>query len=232
MNLIILGPAGSGKSTLTKNFLDYLINNGYDAKAVNLDPASKPNYRVERDIRDYVKSEEIMERFNLGINGALLKSAEIAMDYIEELIVEGEYVLYDTPGQMELFLYTDFGTNFISQLDNFKACIFIVDAKTALKAENYISAIAQSVVISLRLSIPTLTVFNKIDIARIRKIEEVKKEIESGGVLNELMESLFKFIEYSSIFYRIIGISAKKCMGFDDLFGAIHELFCSCGDLS
>ena len=107
MNIIVVGPAGSGKSTFVKNFSKYLKD--YDVKVVNLDPASDPIYKADRDIREFVRTEEVMKKFGLGINGALLKSIELSLEHIDDLILDGDYVIYDTPGQMELFLYSKHG---------------------------------------------------------------------------------------------------------------------------
>jgi len=105
MRLFVLGPAGCGKSSFVKSFSSYLGEMGLEAKCVNLDPATDPIFETDADIRKFVKTEEVMEGYNLGINGALIKSVELGLKYVEELRVSSDYVLYDTPGQMEL-LYT------------------------------------------------------------------------------------------------------------------------------
>lgn len=233
MNIVVVGTAGSGKSTFTLNFSGYLRRKGYSVETVNLDPASPPIYETEWDIRNFVRAEEIMEEFNLGINGALLKSVEIAQQYITDLIPDAEYVIVDTPGQMELFLYSDFGERVVENLKGFSACIFIVDSTRVSTPENFISIIAQSAVVSLRLSVPTLTVLNKCDIAEIPDLNEVKGRVgEEEGVLAELMEKLLEFIEYTTLPYRPIRMSSLTSEGFDDVFSALNELFCACGDIS
>ena len=233
MNIVVVGTAGSGKSTFTLSFSDYLRRKGYAVETVNLDPASPPIYETGRDIRRFVRAEEIMEQFNLGINGALIKSVEIAQQYITELIPDAEYVIIDTPGQMELFLYSDFGERVVESLKGFNACVFMVDSTRVSTPENFISIIAQSTVVSLRLSIPTLTVFNKCDISAIPDLDEVKAKIgEKEGVLAELMEKLVEFVEYTTLPYRPIRISSITSQGFDDIFSALNELFCACGDIS
>jgi hypothetical protein len=233
VNIIVVGTAGSGKSTFTLNFSDYLRRKGYLVGTVNLDPASPPIYQTEWDIRKFVKAEEVMEQFNLGVNGALLKSVEIAQQHITKLIPDAEYVIIDTPGQMELFLYSNFGENVVESLNGFSTCIFIVDSTRVSTPENFISIIAQSAVVSLRLSIPTLTVFNKCDITEIPDLNEVKRRIgEEEGVLAELMEKLVEFVEYTTLPYRLIRMSSITSAGFDDVFSALNELFCACGDIS
>ncbi len=233
MNIVVVGTAGSGKSTFTLNFSDYLRQKGHSVETVNLDPASPPIYETEWNIRKLVRAEEIMEQFSLGVNGALLKSVEVAQQHIADLIPDAEYVIIDTPGQMELFLYSDFGEKVIESLRGFSASIFIVDSTKVSTPQNFISIIAQSAVVSLRLSIPTLTVFNKCDVAEVPDLDEVRVKIgEEEGVLAELMEKLVEFVEYTTLPYRPIRMSSITSAGFDDVFSALNELFCACGDIS
>ncbi|WP_346297708.1 ATP/GTP-binding protein [Geoglobus acetivorans] len=233
LNVIVLGPAGSGKSLLTENFLVYLRDRGYSSVAVNLDTASPPRYEAFRDIRDYVKTEEVMDRFQLGINGALLKSMEIAGSYVDRLAVSGyDFVLYDTPGQLELFLFSDFGIELIERLEGFTAGLFIVDSSRIKDAARFSAMVSQSATISLMLEIPSLTVFNKVDLHVPQSIEKYRSDLENEGVLGEFFECLLRFIEVTSMVYRPVLISARNGYGFDDLFSALNELFCACGDLS
>ncbi len=232
MNILILGHAGSGKSTLVKNFGEYLEEN-YSVSRVNLDPATEPIFKADADSRNFVKTEEVMKRFKLGINGALLKSMEILKEYIPKLVLENDFVLYDTPGQLELFLYTDFGEDFSEHVKRNAVAIFLIDSSLCQSAENYLSAIFQSAVVSIRTSLPTLTVFNKTDVKKPVPYEKAEKLIKKGeGVLSEFMENLLPFYELTSLRYRVIEVSAKKREGFDDLFDAVNEILCACGDIS
>ncbi|MBO8181818.1 MAG: ATP/GTP-binding protein [Archaeoglobus sp.] len=232
MNILILGHAGSGKSTLVKNFGEYLVAN-YSVRRVNLDPATRPIFKADADCREFVKTEEVMEKFKLGINGALLKSIEILGKHIHDLILEDDFVLYDTPGQLELFLYTDFGERFSEKLKGNAVAIFLIDSSLCQTPENYLSAVFQSAVVSLRTSIPTLTVFNKTDIKKPLPYSEIERLIEkSEGVLSEAMVNLLPFYNLTSLRYRTIEISAQNGDGFDDLFSAVNEVLCACGDIS
>ena len=56
----------------------------------------------------------------LGPNGALIRSMELAMNSIDEIIekiasLKYPYVFVDTPGQMELFLFRDFGVELVEK---------------------------------------------------------------------------------------------------------------------
>ncbi len=235
MNLIVIGPAGSGKSTFVKSFLSFLKDD-YDVKAVNLDPASDPIYEADADVREFVKTEDIMKKFNLGINGALIKSMDLALNNVDKLILRGDYVLYDTPGQMELFLYLKSGTEIAKRIaeSDWTVGLFIVDSEVASTPENFISILAQNAVISLRIGIPTITVFNKSDVVEVpftpSSVRDVLRKEE--GVLAELLEKLVDFLEFTTARYRMINISALKGKGFDDVLSMVNEVFCSCGDLS
>ncbi len=152
MNLIVLGPAGSGKSTLVSALANYLRKD-YTVRTVNLDPASPPPYRADRDVRQFVKAEEVMVKEKLGINGALIRSMELSLNHVEELIEVADFVIYDTPGQMELFVYLNSGMEVarrIAKADS-TVCLFVVDSAVARTPENYVSILAQNAVVSLRL---------------------------------------------------------------------------------
>ncbi len=238
MNVVFLGPAGSGKSTLVKSMLNFLLEREYDVKAINLDPASPPNYPC-RDIRDFVRTEEIMAKEKLGINGALLRSMELVKEVVDEVLERRDFVLIDTPGQMELFIYLSSGIEIAKKIaeKDWSVCVFVVDSAVASTPENFVSVLAQNAVVSLRMDMPVITVFNKSDVCRVpfsvKDIRKVREELRKReGVLAELMEGLVDFLEVTTANYRIIEVSALKGYGLEDVFDAVNEAFCSCGDFS
>ncbi len=233
MDIFVVGSAGSGKSTLVRGFSEFLRDKGYDVKCVNLDPASKPAYEAQADIRDYVRVEDVMREFELGVNGALLKSVEIGLRYAKKLKTMGDFVLYDTPGQMELFIFSKEGREFVKELSgSFAASLFLMDLSLLQDAESFMSAVLQNVIVSLRLSLPSLTVFTKSDLADIDVRMMMDEIYKAEGVLAELLEKVVDFIEYTTVPYRILKVSNVKKTGYEELFSAINELFCSCGDIS
>ncbi|MET1123821.1 MAG: ATP/GTP-binding protein [Archaeoglobaceae archaeon] len=232
MRIFVTGPAGSGKSTFVREFSKFLEGKGYEVACVNLDPATDPCFEASADVREFVRTEDVMRDYGLGVNGALLKSMELAEKCVDALKIDADYVLYDTPGQMEIFIYSQSGRRITEKLsDTFSAALFLVDSTLAADAEGFMAAIMQNVVVSLRLSLPTLTIFTKSDVAGI-DVEEVRRKLKSGGLLAELLESVEFFIDYTTIPYRTIRVSSVSGEGFEDVFAAINELFCACGDIS
>lgn len=84
---------------------------GRACSVVNLDPANDhTNYPAALDIRSLVKLEDIMREDQLGPNGGILyalEELEHNFDWLEEGLKEfGEdYVLFDCPGQVELYTH-------------------------------------------------------------------------------------------------------------------------------
>ncbi len=110
--------------------------------------------------------------------------------------------------------------------------IFLVDSTLITDPEGFLSAVMQNAVVSLRLNLPSLTVFTKSDVSEVNVSALLNELKEREGVLAELMEKVVDFIELTTIPYRPIKISNLKKTGYDDLFSAVNELFCSCGDIS
>lgn len=233
MKVFVLGPAGCGKSTFVKVFSEYLRGLGSEVGCVNLDPATEPIFDAEINIRNYVKTEEVMKKYKLGINGGLIKSVELSLKYVDKLAIEEDYVLYDTPGQMELFIYFPAGRKIVNVLsDSNTVALFLMDSSLIKDSESFLSAVMQNVIVSLRLSLPTATVLTKSDLADV-DINRLQREIkEKDSSLAELLERTAFFMDYTTLSQRIVKISNTKRIGLSDVYSLLHEMFCTCGDVS
>ena len=85
---------------------------GRQCSVVNLDPANDhTNYPCALDIRSLVTLEEIMADDRLGPNGGILYALEELENNFEWLeeglkeIGEGDYILFDCLGQVELYTH-------------------------------------------------------------------------------------------------------------------------------
>ncbi|KAJ0006858.1 hypothetical protein Pint_30798 [Pistacia integerrima] len=80
---LVIGPAGSGKSTYCSSLYQYCENAQRSIHIVNLDPAAENfDYPVAMDIRELVSLEDVMEELGLGPNGGLLYCMEYPFYYL------------------------------------------------------------------------------------------------------------------------------------------------------
>ena len=109
---IVVGPPGSGKSTYCYGMHQFLNAIGRKSSVINLDPANDSTaYPCALDIRSLITLEEIMAKDELGPNGGVLyalEEVEVNVDWLEDGLKElgdEEYLLFDCPGQVELFTH-------------------------------------------------------------------------------------------------------------------------------
>ncbi|MEM2192392.1 MAG: ATP/GTP-binding protein, partial [Candidatus Hadarchaeales archaeon] len=113
--LYLMGPAGCGKSTLSSALHDAISAQELDSITINLDPGVEwLPYTPDIDIRTYVSLSDVMKEFRLGPNGALIVAVDLVVNHLPEIreMVEKwnvDYVIVDTPGQMELFAFRETG---------------------------------------------------------------------------------------------------------------------------
>lgn len=110
---LVVGPPGSGKTTYCNGMRQFLTALGRRCEIINLDFANDTlPYDVSVDVRDLVSLEVVMEEFKLGPNGGLVYCMEYLLehvDWLEDKITELDcsYVIFDCPGQVELFTHHD-----------------------------------------------------------------------------------------------------------------------------
>ncbi|KAF1846723.1 uncharacterized protein K460DRAFT_282705 [Cucurbitaria berberidis CBS 394.84] len=108
---LVIGPPGSGKSTYCDGMQQFMGAIERKCSVVNLDPANDhTSYQPAVDVRDLVTIDEIMEQESLGPNGGVLfalEELEHNFDWLEAGLKElgDEYILFDCPGQVELFTH-------------------------------------------------------------------------------------------------------------------------------
>jgi GTPase SAR1 family protein len=208
----VTGTAGSGKSLLTSALKNWYINRGEDAIAVNLDPGvvTLP-YEPDVDVRETVDLQDIMERYSLGPNGALILAADMVATNLAKIQDEidsckSEYVVVDTPGQMELFAYRESGEYLVKEMNaDSKVLLFLLDPLLANTPVNFLSLALLSASVGLRLNVPRISVLTKRDLDR----ERAKTIMEWGRDASVFEEALSKTKEaeqyslYSELFRSV-----------------------------
>ena len=194
--IFVTGTAGSGKSMLTSKILEHYQKNGVFASVLNLDPGveSLP-YRPDVDVRDYVDIVQIMKQYDLGPNGSMIMANDLIASKIDDIQseihgVNPDYLIVDTPGQIELFAYRASGPFFIQNIDaGEKTNIFLYDGTMIVSPSNFISISLLATSIKLRLGLPTINVMTKTDLIP-DKIDQVLKWSSDPTSLEEELETL------------------------------------------
>ena len=223
--IFVTGTAGSGKSLLTSKIYEYYTRNGAFAAVLNLDPGvdSLP-YTCDIDVRDYVDIVSIMHQYDLGPNGSLIMANDLIASKIDELQNEvdrtnPDYLLVDTPGQIELFAYRTSGPFFIQNLrSEEKANIFLFDGSLITSPINFVSISLLATSIKLRLGVPTVNVLTKSDLigeklkdvlswsSNLRILEEAIAE-EADGETYSLITNVLRGLNLSGFAQGLIPIS-------------------------
>ena len=180
-SIFIVGTAGSGKSLLTSKIHEYYTRNGAFSAILNLDPGveSLP-YSCDIDVRDYVDIVSIMKQYDLGPNGALIMTNDLIaskIDSIQDEIdkVSPDYLLIDTPGQIELFAYRSSGQFLVQNLRiDEKMSIFLFDGALITSPINFVSIALLATSIKLRLGLPAINVLTKPDLIG-KKLKDILK---------------------------------------------------------
>ncbi len=172
--------AGSGKSSLTAAYSEWLKNGDQDVLTANMDPgATALPYNPDIDARRYVDIEKLMLDYKLGPNGALIMASDLLGDRLEEIRNEIEdanpdILLVDTPGQIELFAFREGGRFIANQLiDESRALIYLMDAPFTRSPLNFVSSIYLAAAIYSRITQPQIYALSKIDLVTEEEIDMI-----------------------------------------------------------
>lgn len=169
--IFVGGTAGSGKSLLTSKLYEYYTRNGAFTAVLNLDPGvENVPYACDVDVRDHVDLRQIMQQYDLGPNGALVMATDLTASKIDELQneiggVNPDYLLVDTPGQIELFAYRSSGRFIVENIiSEEKTGIFLFDGALITTPMNFLSIALLATSTRLRLGLPTVNAVTKTDV--------------------------------------------------------------------
>jgi GTPase SAR1 family protein len=243
-NLFIVGTAGCGKSTLTNAFLVWLQNQGYDAITVNLDPgADSLPYDPDVDVRDWVKLNDIMREYGLGPNGAQVAAADLMALNIKKITdvtskFVSDYVIIDTPGQLELFTFRQSSKVVVEELGGETAMLaFLFDPSLAKSASGYVSSLMLEATVHFRLPVPMLPILAKADTlaeAEMEKISLWSKDYyalfsalldESIDAQTQVSMEFLQALETVGAGRPVIPVSSDTGFGLEDIYASAQLVF-------
>ena len=233
--VFIIGTAGSGKSLFAAAFSEWLKMAKQDVAVVNLDPGViKLPYSPDVDIRNYVDVGNLMEKYELGPNGALILAADLIADEIENVTrdvesANADLVLVDTPGQMELFAFRASGPYIVNELTKEpKALVYLFDSVFSVNPLNYVSNMFLSAAVYNRFFQPQVHLLSKVDLLPKKEVDKITDWSANPHVLesaiNELegakrlfSRNMIRAISSLGLKFMLMPVSAKTNEGLNNV---------------
>lgn len=148
---------------------------GRKCSIVNLDFANdRLPYKCDIDVRDLISLERVMEEFGLGPNGGLVYCMEYVLTHVSwlherilELQARSHYIIFDCPGQVELYAHHTCVQDLLRSLKalDLRLCsVHLLDSFYCCEPATFISATLLVAATMLRLGLPHVNVLTKIDL--------------------------------------------------------------------
>lgn len=263
--VVCVGMAGSGKTTFMQRINAHLHQKKDPPYVINLDPAVlNVPFDSNIDIRDSVNYKEVMKQYNLGPNGGILTSLNLFATKIDQILGLLEkrtqpdaadparkpinHILVDTPGQIEVFVWSASGTILLESLaSSFPTVIaYVIDTPRTSSTSTFMSNMLYACSILYKTKLPMILVFNKTDVKDASFAKEWMTDFEAfqaalqedenrnafGGVEGEgggsgymgsLLNSMSLMLEEFYAHLSVVGVSSMTGQGVDDFFEAVAE---------
>lgn len=238
-NVYFVGTAGSGKSTMVGAFKNWLDDNEIDSITVNLDPgAERLPYVPDIDIREWISLDRVMSEYGLGPNGAQIVAADLMAVNINRIsdkldTYDTEYVLIDTPGQLELFAFRSSSTMVVDALGKQRSMVAYLSDPTLYKSANgFVSALTLASLVQFRMNMPIINLLSKVDLLKeddTNRILDWYNNPDSlyGSLLDEDRDpqsvigmELFRALEDGGIFGEMRSVSSETGIGIPEIYAA------------
>jgi GTPase SAR1 family protein len=238
------GTAGAGKTSFVRAFAEWLRTAGYDSTVVNLDPGLEgTDFEPDVDIREWVRLADIQDEYGLGPNGAQVAAADMialkifdVKQAVQEL--KSDYVLIDTPGQIELFAFREASKAIVDALSGDRSAIaFLFDPALARTPGGFVSLMMLCATVEFRFRLPMVNVLTKVDALTPEQLERVTSWSEEPGTLYEavtadsptpdtqLSTELFRALESMGVLTGLIGTSSKEGTGLEAFYQGCQRVF-------
>ncbi|KAH8808315.1 hypothetical protein F5884DRAFT_752855 [Xylogone sp. PMI_703] len=261
--------AGSGKTTFMQRINAHLHAQREPPYVINLDPAVlNVPFDSNIDIRDSVNYKEVMKSYNLGPNGGILTSLNLFATKIDQILnlldkrttpdpskpdaKPIKNILVDTPGQIEVFVWSASGSILLDSLaSTFPTVIaYIIDTPRTASTSTFMSNMLYACSILYKTKLPMILVFNKTDVkdadfakdwmtdfeafqAALREEEEAGSfgGIEGGegtlgggsGYMGSLLNSMSLVLEEFYSHLSVVGVSSMTGAGVKEFFEAVEQ---------
>ncbi|MEX2683886.1 MAG: ATP/GTP-binding protein [Candidatus Sigynarchaeota archaeon] len=250
--ILVLGPAGSGKTTLTKALYNYTRESGifHDVRSCNLDPGSRDDFPWDIDVRSMLTVDNIMEKYGIGPNGALMKAYEVMAERVDALFAclehsRSDLFIIDAPGQLEPLIFSDIGNRLIDRMKELfddLIAIFLIPGDIINTPSSFAFVLLTLTGLHLTIHAPLLHAVSKADLLRPAACTYVQdgRALKEGimdatkGQLTEFASRAADIVEKLLPAMQLIKLSITegRSTGLKELLDLIDETRCSCGDLT
>ncbi len=215
---------------------------GNEVATLNLDPAAEYlPYTPDIDIRDQISARQLMRKYKLGPNASMLAAMDLMVTKVEEIreqvnAFEPEYLIIDTPGQMELFAFRGgSGSMVVNKLAGERSLVlFTIDSNQARSPSGLVSNLLLSLSTQYRFQRNQYNVLNKSDLLSPDLIDEIISWVEEpqqleislqaeGGLEAELNLRIIQIIEAMGSTSTPIPVSSLNRSGLDRLHAVLEQ---------
>ncbi|KAI0152240.1 GPN-loop GTPase [Hypoxylon sp. NC0597] len=183
--VMVMGPAGAGKSTFCASLITHLQLNRRSCFYVNLDPAAESfEHTPDLDIKELISLEDVMEEMGLGPNGGLIYCFEFLMENLDFLtealdsLTEEYLIIFDMPGQIELYTHVPILPALVrfltraGSLDIRLCAAYLLEATFVVDRAKFFAGTLSAMSAMIMLEIPHLNILSKMDLVK----EQVRKK--------------------------------------------------------
>lgn len=226
---------------------------------VNLDPAAENfEYQPLVDIRDLIQLDDAMEdeELHFGPNGGLVYCLEFLIEnssWLKEQLSGGEdnecdgepdddYIIFDMPGQIELYTHLKMCRQLIELLQswNFHICsVFLLDSNFMIDGAKFLSGTMAALSVMANIELPHINVLSKMDLLSKSSRSQLDKYLEPdahallgevnnhsgswGKKYQKLSEAIGNLIEdFSLVRFTPLNINDEESIG--DLLMTIDNI--------
>jgi GTPase SAR1 family protein len=248
VSAFVVGTAGSGKSTFAAAFAKWLELISGDALIVNLDPGAEYlPYTPDVDIREWVRIKDIMEEHSLGPNGAQIVAADMIalnLDVLKDAIEPqgGDVVIYDTPGQIELFAFRESSEHTLRTLSEEPILVSLFDPVISKTPQGFTSLLMLAATIQFRFQVPFVPVLTKVDMLEEEERDRIllwsnDKDALALALMNgtemdgKMAGELLKSLDNLGAYQSVIPCSSEALLGMEDIYTAIRMAYTAGEDI-
>lgn len=189
---LVMGPAGSGKSTFCQHIQTHCTNMRRTVHVVNLDPAAEHfTYQPSVDVRELITLDDVAEELKYGPNGGLVYCMEFLvnnLEWLEEQLgsFEEDYLIIDCPGQIELYTHFPIMQRVKDALVRwgYAVCaVYIIDAQFVEDPSKFFSGTMSALAAMMQLEVPHINILSKMDLFRQRNRRSINRYLEADTQL-------------------------------------------------